>query len=123
MMKDTHIDLLGGMRMALKTLPNDIVKKFPVIVEVRTQDELKIILQEGLHKISRVLLDNMSPKLMSECVQMCHGKITTEASGNITLKNVSVVAECGVDFISVGKITHSAGNVDLSMKSQLSCKI
>ncbi|MCE3238558.1 MAG: nicotinate-nucleotide pyrophosphorylase (carboxylating) [Gammaproteobacteria bacterium] len=123
MMKDTHIDLLGGMRRALTTLPNDRVKKFPVIVEVRTQDELKIILKEGLHKVSRVLLDNMSPKLMSECVEMCCGKITTEASGNITLESVALVAKSGVDFISVGKITHSAGNVDLSMKSQFPCKI
>ncbi len=123
MMKDTHIDLLGGMRVALAALPDEIIQKFPVIVEVRTQDELAIILEQGLHKVTRVLLDNMSPELMSECVEMCGGEIATEASGNIMLENVALVAASGVDFISVGKITHSAGNVDLSMKSSFSCKI
>lgn len=118
MIKDTHIDLLGGMAMALGGLPDDILQKFPVIVEVRTVAELTIVLQNGLHKVTRVLLDNMSSTLMSECVALCKGRVTTEASGNMNLETIATVAECGVDFISVGKLTHSAGNVDLSMKCE-----
>jgi nicotinate-nucleotide pyrophosphorylase (carboxylating) len=118
MVKDTHIDLLGGMAVALKVLPETITQHFPVIVEVRTIDELMIVLEQGQHKVTRVLLDNMTPALMAECVSMCKGKITTEASGNMTLENVTAAAESGVDYISVGKITHSAGSVDLSMKGE-----
>lgn len=118
MVKDTHIDLLGGMAMALKVLPETITQHFPVIVEVRTIDELMVVLEQGQHKVTRVLLDNMTPALMAECVSMCKGKNTTEASGNMTLENITAAAESGVDYISVGKITHSAGSVDLSMKGE-----
>lgn len=116
MIKDTHIDLLGGMSAALASLPEDILQQVPVIVEVRTFDELKKVLEEGLHKVTRVLLDNMPLSLMTECVTLCQGQVPTEASGNMTLDTIIPTAECGVDFISVGKLTHSAGNVDLSMK-------
>lgn len=118
MIKDTHIDLLGGMAVALSKLPDDISQKYPVIVEVRTLAELMIVLEQGLHKVTRVLLDNMSPALMSECVTLCNGRVATEASGNMHLDTITKVAECGVDFISVGKLTHSAGNIDLSMKCE-----
>jgi nicotinate-nucleotide pyrophosphorylase (carboxylating) len=116
MIKDTHIDLLGGMNQALDALkPSNL----PVIVEVRTQQELIIVLEHGLNKVTRVLLDNMSPAMMRECVVLCEGMMPTEASGNISLSNVSEVAECGVDFISIGRLTHSAGNVDLSMRCEI----
>lgn len=118
MIKDTHIDLLGGMAAALSQLPETILQQCPVIVEVRTMDELTIVLESGLHKVTRVLLDNMSLALMSECVTLCRGHIATEASGNMNLDTIAMVAECGVDFISVGKLTHSAGSVDLSMKCE-----
>jgi len=116
MIKDTHIDLLGGMRQALARLPDDILTKYPVIIEVRTLQELEIVLQEGEKKVSRVLLDNMSCAVMGQCVLCCADKIATEASGNISLDNIRAVAETGVQFASVGKLTHSAGSVDLSMK-------
>ena len=119
MIKDTHIDSLGGMRNALARLPKNMSQTLPVIVEVRSKNELEIVLETGQHKISRVLLDNMSTQLIRECVLMCETLLPTEVSGNINLDNVLAVAETGVDFISVGKLTHSAGNVDLSMK----CKI
>jgi nicotinate-nucleotide pyrophosphorylase (carboxylating) len=118
MIKDTHIDLLGGMSAALSKLPDTILQQCPVIVEVRTMEELEIVLESGLHKVTRVLLDNMSPALMSECAMLCRGRIATEASGNMNLDTIATVAECGVDFISVGKLTHSAGSVDLSMKCE-----
>ncbi len=118
MIKDTHVDVLGGMSMALSKLPETILQKCPVIVEVRTLDELMIVLEQGLHKVSRVLLDNMSPLLMSQCVEQCLGRMPTEASGNMNLETITRAAECGVDFISVGKLTHSAASVDLSMKCE-----
>lgn len=118
MIKDTHIDWLGGMQIALDKLPVNKVRELPVIVEVRNKEELSVVLTSGLNKVTRVLLDNMSLPLLSECVALCKGIIPTEASGNIHLDNVQAVAETGVDFISIGKITHSAGSVDLSMKCE-----
>lgn len=118
MIKDTHVDMLGGMKAALAQLPDAILQTCPVIVEVRTLEELTCVLEQGMHKVTRVLLDNMSPTLMKECVTLCKGCIPTEASGNIALDTITLAAECGVDFISVGKLTHSAGCVDLSMKCE-----
>lgn len=119
MVKDTHIDLLGGIKKALNALPENIASKCPVILEVRSQEELTLVLENGLQKITRVLLDNMSLPLMRECVALCQDIIPTEASGNINLDNVVAVAETGVNFISIGKLTHSAGNIDLSMKCDI----
>ncbi|MGB6977367.1 MAG: carboxylating nicotinate-nucleotide diphosphorylase [Gammaproteobacteria bacterium] len=119
MIKDTHIDLLDGIAVALNNLPEKTVQPLPVIIEVRTTQELAVVLKKGLPKITRVLLDNMPPTLITECVTLCQGLIATEASGNINLDNIKEVAQCGVDFISVGKLTHSAGNVDLSMKCEI----
>lgn len=122
MIKDTHIDLLGGIKTALESLPDKILQQYPVIVEVRTRDELTHVLKHGLHKVTRVLLDNMSPAQMTQCVVACKGLVATEASGNINLDNVTTVAASGVDFISIGKLTHSAGNVDLSMRCNISTR-
>lgn len=116
MIKDTHIDLLGGMRHALAKLPKNIIDQYPVIIEVRNKEELMIVCTEGRDKVSRVLLDNMSLDEMRACVQYCAGQIPTEASGNINLDNIRAVAETGVQFASIGRLTHSAGSVDLSMK-------
>ena len=113
MVKDTHVDLLGGMEKALAKLPNK--RLFPVVVEVRSMQELEVVLHDGKNKVDRVLLDNMSTELMSECVKACKNIFPTEASGNLNLKTIKAVAETGVDFASVGMITHSAGNVDLSL--------
>lgn len=119
LVKDTHIDLLGGMTAMLARLPKKNTHAYPVIVEVRTTQELAILLAQGSDKIDRVLLDNMSPKLMAECVSMCQGVFPTEASGNISLENIVAIANSGVNFASIGKLTHSAGNVDLSMRCDL----
>lgn len=123
MIKDTHIDALGGIEKAILLLPQNITQRYPVIVEVRSKLELALAIKYGIAdevqpKISRILLDNMSPALLAECVAMCNGAIPTEASGNVDLDSVLAIAESGVDFISIGKITHSAGNVDLSMKCE-----
>lgn len=119
MIKDTHVDLLGGMDAALSCLPNDILQEMPVIAEVRNEEELTIVLEKGVHKVSRILLDNMDEKALRHAVYITKKRIPLEASGNMRLENIVTVAETGVDFISVGKITHSAGSVDLSMRSEL----
>lgn len=119
MIKDTHIDVLGGMRQALDRLSVDAIRRYPVIVEVRDENELAIVLEMGRTKVSRVLLDNMPLTLLQHCVTRCAGVMPTEASGNVTLDNVAAIAETGVDYISVGRLTHSAGNVDLSMRCQI----
>lgn len=115
MIKDTHADLLGGLNKALEKVAANC--NLPVIVEVRNIQELNIVLQQGLDKVNRVLLDNMSLDELSSAVQLCKNKISTEASGNINLSTIKAIAETGVDFASVGMLTHSAGQVDLSMKS------
>jgi nicotinate-nucleotide pyrophosphorylase (carboxylating) len=117
MIKDTHIDALGGMEKALEKINNK--NNYPIIAEVRTLEELKVVIKYASHKVTRVLLDNMSPELMKQCVALCHNIFPTEASGNISLDNIKIIAETGVNFASIGKLTHSAGSVDLSMKTEL----
>ena len=107
--------MIGGIVTTLKKLPTDILQHYPVIVEVRDQFELEKAIEWGQDKISRVLLDNMTPQQLRQCVKSCLDIFPTEASGGINLSNVVAVAESGVDFISIGQITHSATAVDLSM--------
>ncbi len=116
MIKDNHIDALGGMVEAIKKLPEDICQKYPVIVEVRNNAEVELAIQYGQGKISRLLLDNMNPQQLKVCVEHCRGIFPTEASGGVNLNTVVAIAESGVDFISVGQLTHSAAAVDLSMQ-------
>lgn len=115
MIKDTHVDLLGGMQQALNILIKTQTNNLSVIVEVRTMEELEIVLKTAVHKVTRVLLDNMSYEMMKDCVAKCEGLIETEASGNIRLDTISAVAQTGVNYASVGELTYNAGHVDLSM--------
>lgn len=119
MIKDNHIDILGGMERALECLPQNIKKSYPVIVEVRNLEELKTVINLGRDKVTRVLLDNMTPDLLRQCVNLCQGVFETEASGGIELTNVAAIAATGVDYVSIGALTHSAGQVDLSMNYKL----
>lgn len=116
MIKDTHIGLVGSMQKTLQKLPHNITSQYPVIVEVATYSDLEIVLSEGLGKITRILLDNMSPEALIPALDMIDGRVPTEASGNITLDTIQAIAQTGVDFVSVGSITHSCGQVDLSMQ-------
>ena len=113
MIKNNHVDLLGGMQATLTCLQNP--HHLPVIIEVRNQAELAIALAQA-STIERVLLDNMSNEELSVSAALCRGKLTTEASGNLTIDRIRSIAETGVDYASIGAITHSAGNVDLSMR-------
>lgn len=114
MIKDTHIDLAGGMINALSKIPNKTT--LPIIVEVRSIDELKIVIENGKNKVTRVLLDNMSLNQLRESISLCKNIFETESSGNINLQTVKDVAETGVDYVSIGMLTYAAGQVDLSMQ-------
>ena len=116
MLKDNHIDFCRGLDQALaktKFYLNGLDKPVPVIVETRTLNEVDVCLQNPW--ISRILLDNMTPQDLTLAVSHINGKISTEASGNIVLENVVDYAETGVDYVSLGAITHSAAIVDLSL--------
>lgn len=118
MVKDTHIDLLGGMEKVLLKLPLLHPQSLPVIVEVRSVQELEIVLKKGHDKVHRVLLDNMDNETLRTCVRACQGIFETEASGNIRMDTIAKIAETGVAFASIGELTYGAGHVDLSMSSQ-----
>jgi nicotinate-nucleotide pyrophosphorylase (carboxylating) len=116
MLKDNHIDFCGGLDLALaktKAYVNGLDKPVPVIVETRNLNEVDTCLQNPW--ISRILLDNMLPQDLAVAVSHIDSAIQTEASGNIDLENVAAYAETGVDFVSMGAITHSASIVDLSL--------
>ena len=90
-------------------------KNLEIIVEARSLEEVKEILNEG--GIKRILLDNFNYKTTKEAVKIVGKKCQTESSGGITEKTISEYAKCGVDFISVGALTHSVLNFDLSLKA------
>jgi nicotinate-nucleotide pyrophosphorylase (carboxylating) len=113
MIKDNHIDTYGSLRGAVEALREKIGHMNRIEVEVRNLDELNEALTCGCDVI---MLDNMSTELMSECVKIVNKRAVLEASGNITIENVSEVAKTGVDIISMGAITHSVKAFDISMK-------
>ncbi len=112
LIKDNHIAAVGGISAAVARVREQDVRKRPIEVEVCTLDELRETL--GL-SVDRILLDNMSLDEMAEAVRLAGGRVPLEASGNITLQNVAAVAATGVDYISVGMLTHSAQALDISL--------
>lgn len=118
MIKDNHIDFNGSIAATLNATKQYLEKHqldLPTIDEVRDLEEIEACF--AFPWIHRLLLDNMSPKALKKAVQLINGRFSTEASGNITLKTIVAVAESGVDFASLGALTHSAKNIDLSLKS------
>ncbi len=117
LIKDNHIDAGGGVAAATRAALEHNHLGLAVEVEVRDLDELAVVLELG---VDRVLLDNMTTDQLRQAVRQTHvlgdGAPELEASGNVTLATVRAVAETGVDFISVGALTHSAPNADVSMK-------
>ena len=111
LIKDNHIDAAGSIKEAV----DRVRKAFPRVaieVEARSLDDVKTLL--GL-KVDRIMLDNFSIKEMGQAVTLVDGRILLEASGNITLETIRAVALTGVDYISVGEITHSVKALDISM--------
>lgn len=112
LIKDNHIDFAGSLGEAVR-LARSGALGLEIEVEARTWDHVREALDLG---VERILLDNMSIEMMTEAVRMAAGKAKLEASGNVTLENVRRVAETGVDYVSVGALTHSAKVFDLSFE-------
>lgn len=119
MIKDNHHDFCGGISQAIGRARAYLAEKnlehLKIELEVRNFRELDEALAFG--QIDRIMLDNFGIKEMRQAVQIVAGRVETEASGGITLETVREVAETGVDYISVGALTHSAGSLDLSLKA------
>ncbi len=111
LIKENHIAAAGSLTEAVRRAQESNSSGRLIEVEVRSNEELAEALRL---RVDRILLDNMSVDEMRKAVQMDGGRIPLEASGNITLKNVRQIAETGVDFISVGSLTHSVRALDLS---------
>lgn len=118
MLKDNHIDFAGGVSKAIEKTKNYLkVNKLDlkIIVEARSIEEIKEILKhEGIH---RILIDNFDFEETRKAVQLIGDKCQTESSGGINLETVKKYAECGVDYVSSGALTHSVYNMDLSLKA------
>lgn len=118
LIKDNHIDFAGGIGQAIDRAQAYLRrhrKNLKIEVEARSLADIdKILLHGGVH---RIMFDNFTPTLTREAVAMVGGKTETESSGNITIDNIRDYAECGVDFISVGALTHQIKSLDLSLKA------
>ena len=117
MIKDNHVDAAGSITKAIEGVQEFFREngmKLPITVEVRNLVELMEVLDVG--KVDRIMLDNFEVPLLEEAVAHIGDRFETEASGGITLESIREVAETGVDFISVGALTHSATSLDLSLK-------
>lgn len=118
MLKDNHIDFAGGIDQAIKKTKDYLEKNkldLKIIVEARDMDEIKQILDhQGIH---RILIDNFDFAGTEKAVELIAGQCETESSGGITLQTARRYAECGVDYISSGALTHSIHNMDLSLKA------
>jgi nicotinate-nucleotide pyrophosphorylase (carboxylating) len=118
MLKDNHIDFCGGISkaiMAVKAYQEKNKLKLPVEIEARNLADVEEILNNG--HITRIMFDNFTPEQMKQGVTLVNRQYETEASGGITLQTVRSFAETGVDFISVGALTHSSTSLDLSLKA------
>ena len=118
MLKDNHIDFCGGVGQAIEKTKSYLRSQqmdLKIIVEARDMDEIKEILaHQGVH---RILIDNFDFEQTKAAVNLIGDRCQTESSGGITLKTARQYAECGVDFISSGALTHSVHNMDLSLKA------
>ena len=117
MIKDNHVDACGSIAKAIRRVKEYLIaqnKDLKITVEVRNLVELHEVLEVG--GIDRIMLDNFELPLMREAVLTIGGRFETEASGGVNLQTVRKIAETGVDYISVGALTHSAGTLDLSLK-------
>lgn len=118
LIKDNHIDYAGGVTAAItktKEYLKAIKKDLKIEVEARTLDEIKEILT--FDNIERILIDNFTPEETKVAVALINGKCKTESSGGITKESIRAYAEAGVDYISVGALTHHISSLDLSLKA------
>jgi nicotinate-nucleotide pyrophosphorylase (carboxylating) len=113
LIKDNHIDFAGSLAEAVRCAQNGN-SDLEIEVEARTLEDVAAALQLG---VERILLDNMSLEEMRSAVRLADGRAKLEASGNVDLQRVRQIAETGVDYISIGALTHSVKVFDVSMKN------
>ncbi len=117
LIKDNHVDFAGGIKEALQAAKKYLKehnKDLKIEIEVRNSDEIAQALEEGA---DRIMLDNFTPERTREAVKQINGACEIESSGGITYDTLRDYAECGVDFISVGALTHSVKGLDMSFKA------
>jgi len=118
MIKDNHIDFAGGIENAINATHNYLNSKrkdLKIEIEVRNFDELDEVLNVG--KVNRIMLDNFTPEDLKKAIIIINNDHETEASGNINIENIREYAETGVDYISVGALTHQIKSLDMSLKA------
>ena len=118
LLKDNHIDFAGGIRQAIegaKQYLKERGKNLPIECEVRSLEDIDEVFAAG--GVDRIMFDNFTPEMTRKAVEKVAGRCETESSGGITLETMRSYAECGVDFISVGALTHQIRSLDLSLKA------
>lgn len=120
MLKDNHIDYCGGLEQAIQaafTYTQQQKNPLKIEVEARTLEDVRTIVSIGRGRVFRIMLDNFTPALIAEALNIIKGGFETEASGGINLGNIESYAATGVDYISVGGLIHQAQSLDLSLKA------
>ena len=118
LLKDNHVDFAGVISKAINRAQEYLKEKgknLKIEIEVRNFDELEEALQTG--GVDRIMLDNFTPENTREAVRRVAGRVELESSGGITFDTLRDYAECGVDYISVGALTHSVKSLDMSFKA------
>lgn len=117
LIKDNHVDFAGGIPQAVaaaKKYCKETNRNLKIEVEVRNTDEINQALEAG---VDRIMLDNFTPERTRDAVKLINGRTEIESSGGITIDTLRAYGECGVDFISVGALTHSVKGLDMSFKA------
>ena len=118
LLKDNHIDFAGGIEKAIRRVRAYLAergKQLPIECEVRSLEDIDKVFAAG--GVDRIMFDNFTPEMTRRAVEKVAGRCETESSGGITLDTIREYAECGVDFISVGALTHQIRSLDMSLKA------
>ena len=118
LLKDNHIDFAGGIVPAIKSVKEYLKEKgkdIPIECEVRSLEDIDLVFEAG--GVDRIMFDNFTPKMTRKAVEKVAGRCSTESSGGITLETMREYAEAGVDYISVGALTHQIKSLELSLKA------
>lgn len=118
LLKDNHIDFAGGIEKAIRRVRDYLAERgrqLPIECEVRTLEDIDKVFAAG--GVDRIMFDNFTPEMTRRAVEKVAGRCETESSGGITLDTIREYAECGVDFISVGALTHQIRSLDMSLEA------
>ena len=118
LIKDNHVDYAGGTAKAIEAAKSYLKRNeldIPIEIEVRNIDEINEVINSS--GVDRILLDNFTLEKLKEAVALINNRFITEASGGITEDNVLEYAQCGVDYVSMGSLTHSVKSLDMSLKA------